>query len=461
VNYDIAIIGGGPGGYVAAIFAAKKKAKIAIVEKDEFGGTCLNRGCIPTKTLIHSANLVNEIKGAGRFGITAGDIGIDWNSIQKNKETVVKNLTKGVGTLLKANGVSTYKGTARLVGENTIEITGMEEGKKEITADHIILATGSSPVMIPVPGHDLKGVITSDEALSLPEIPDSMLIIGGGVIGIELAYIYNILGAQVTIVEMLPQILPRQDGEIQKELRKNIERQGINIFTDAKVKEIQKTQDGLKTIFETKDGIREALAQKVLMAAGRRPNIESFRDIGLDIQKSRIAVNEYLNTNIDNIYAIGDVTGKSMLAHVASHQGITAVKNILGQKEKMDYKVIPSCIYANPEVASVGLSEEEAREKYKDGIKIGRFPFMASGKALTLGERNGFVKIISDNKNSQILGVHILGPQATELIAEAALAIKLQCTAQELADTIHAHPTLSETIMEASFDLLGEPVNKL
>lgn len=461
MHYDIAIIGGGPGGYVAAIYAGKKKAKVALIEKDELGGTCLNRGCIPTKALIHSANLANEIRGAKRFGIAAGDLNIDWNAVQKNKETVVKTLTKGVENLLKANGVNTYKGMAKLADKNTVEITYRNGQKENITSDNIILATGSSPVIIPIPGKDLPGVINSDEALSLNEIPDSMLIIGGGVIGIELGYIYSTLGTQVTIVEMLPQILPRQDGEIQKELRKSMERQGIKIYTEAKVKEIKTQENKLKTIFETKEGLEEIVTQKVLMAVGRRPNIEAFQDVGINIRKTGVTVDDYLRTNISNIYAIGDVTGKSMLAHVASHQGITAVKNILGQQKKMDYKLIPACIYTSPEVGSVGLTEEEAREKYKEKIKIGRFPFVASGKALTIGERQGFVKIIADAKYNEILGVHIIGPNATELIAEATLALKLECTAEELSDTIHAHPTLSEAVMEAAFDVLGEPIHKM
>lgn len=459
--YDIAIIGGGPGGYVAAIYAGKKKAKVCLIERDELGGTCLNRGCIPTKALIHSANIVSEIKQAKRFGIITRDVQIDWNTIQKNKETIVKTLTKGVENLLKANGVKTYKGTAKLLDKNTIEITYQTGQKETITAQKIILATGSSPVIIPIPGYDLPGVITSDEALSLEELPESMLIIGGGVIGIELGYIYNTMGVDITIVEMLPQILPRQDEEIQKELRKILERQGIKIYTSSKVKAIEKTEDKLITTFETQEGVKQITTDRILMAAGRKPNTEAVKDLNLDIQKTGITVDEYLRTNIQNIYAIGDVTGKSMLAHVASHQGITAAKNALGQNKKMDYKVIPGCIYTSPEVASVGLTEEEARQKYKDNIKIGRFPFIASGKALTLGERQGFVKIISDSKYNEILGVHILGPNATELAAEAALAIKLECTAEELADTIHAHPTLSEAVMEASFDLLGEPIHKM
>jgi len=288
-----------------------------------------------------------------------------------------------------------------------------------------------------------------------------MLIIGGGVIGVELGYIYKTLGVDITIVEMLPQILPRQDEEIQKELRKTLEKQGIKIYTGSKVKSIEKQSQKLVTTFETPEGQEQATTDKVLMAAGRKPNTQAVEGFSISLQKTGITVDDYLRTNMHNIYAIGDVTGKSMLAHVASHQGITAVKNILGQNYKMDYKVIPSCIYTSPEAASVGLTEEEARQKYNDKIKIGRFPFIASGKALTLGERQGFVKIITDTKYKEILGVHILGPNATELVAEAALSIKLECTAEELAETIHAHPTLSEAVMEACFDVLGEPIHKM
>lgn len=460
MHYDIIIIGGGPGGYAAAIYAGKKRAKVALIEKGQLGGTCLNRGCIPTKTLIHSARLLQDIKDARRFGITAKDIKLDWATMQKNTARTVKALTIGVQNLLKANNVTVFKGIAKLSDKNTI-IVSDETMQNTITADNIILATGSASTTVPVPGHNLKNVITSDQALFLDELPSSMVIIGGGVIGLEIGYIYNTLGVQITIVEMLPKILPRQDEEISKELQKNLVKQGIKIYTDTKVKEIKEKENNLITYFETEEGTKAVDSQKVLMATGRKPVIDAFEDMGLSIQKTGVTVDDYLKTNIGNIYAIGDVTGKSMLAHVAFHQGITAVKNILGERTKMDYKVIPSCTYTNPEVASVGMSEQEARERYKYSIRVGRSPYAASGKAMTMGERYGFVKIISESRYNEILGVHIVGPHATELIAEAALAIKLECTAEELANTIHAHPTLSETVMEAAFDLLGEPIHKI
>jgi len=460
LHYDIAIIGGGPGGYVAAIYAGKKKAKVALIEKGELGGTCLNRGCIPTKTLIHGADLLNNIRNAKDFGITADNPKLDWNLLQKKTSRVVKTLTKGVETLLNANKVTVIRGTAKLTDKNTVNIAG-ENGESTITANHIILATGSVPITVPIPGSNLDGVITSDQALFLERIPSSMLIVGGGVIGLEIGYIYNTFGTKVTIVEMLPEILPRQDKEIAAELRKHLERRGIKIYTDSRVREIKENGDVLQTIFETKDGIMTLNTEKVLMATGRKPVVDAFKDVGIKIEKTGVAVNEYLQTNIDNIYAIGDVTGRSMLAHVASHQGITAVKNILGERQKMDYRAIPSCIYTSPEVASVGMTEEEARALFKENVKIGVFPYAASGKATSMGERNGFVKIIAESKYNEILGVHIIGPNATELIAEAVLAIRLECTAEELTETIHAHPTLSEAVMEAAFDLLGEPIHKL
>ncbi len=460
MHYDIAVIGGGPGGYAAAIYASKKQAKVALIEKGELGGTCLNKGCIPTKTLIHSAKLLQDIKGARGFGIIADDVDIDWNVIQKNTACTVKNLKKGVENLLKVNGVEVFQGLAKLRDQNTIKIS-YETEQKTITAENIILATGSAPITIPIPGHKLQNVITSDEALFMEKLPSSMLIIGGGVVGLEIGYIYNTFGVEITIVEMLSTILPSQDEEISKELRKHMEKQGIKIYTDAKVKEIKEKENILQTFFETKEGIKTVDSEKVLVATGRKPVVDVFIDTGLNINKTGIVINDYLQTNIDNIYAIGDVTGKSMLAHVASHQGLVAVKNVLGEKRKMDYGVIPSCIYTNPEVAMVGMTEQEAKAKYNDNIIIGRFPYTASGKAMTIGERNGFVKIIAEPRYNEILGVYIIGSQATELIAEASLAIKLECTAEELANTIHAHPTLSETIMEAAFDLLGEPIYKM
>lgn len=460
MDYDIAIIGGGPGGYVAAIYGARRNAKVALIEKSELGGTCLNRGCIPTKALAKSASLINEIKSAKKFGISTGEIKVDWPTALKNQQSIVNFLNNGVEDLLKANGVQIYKGQGKLISNNSIQIES-SEGQKHITAKKIIIATGSAPAIIPVPGSDLQNVITSDEALALEELPESLLIVGGGVIGIELGYIFNALGTKVTIVEMLPQILPRQDEQVVQEFRRILENQGIDIYTSTIMKSIGKNGSRLCSTFETEEGTKSLVTDKVLMATGRKPVIPITQGQNLKTTKAGIIVDDYNKTSIENVYAIGDVTGRYMLAHAASHQGIAAVKNALGDSCKMDYTVIPSCIYTQPEMASVGLTEADARQKYKDQIKVGLFSLTASGKALTSGDTQGFVKVIADAKYNEILGVHILGHNATELVAEAALAIKMECTAEELADTIHAHPTLSEAVAEACFDLLGFPIHKL
>ncbi len=460
MNYNIAVIGGGPGGYVAAIYASKHKAKVALIEEKELGGTCLNVGCIPTKALIHSASLMQQIKEAERFGIISENIHYNWDTIQKNVKEIVKSLTKGVESLLKANGVSLLRGTAKLLNENTIKVTNQAE-QKIITAEKIIIATGSTPIKIPIPGNDFPNVITSEQALFLEKPPLSITIIGGGAIGLEIGYIFNSLGVDTTIIEMLPEILPGKDEQLSKQLRQMLVKQGIKIYTNSKVKEIKQQNNYLTSIIESKEVTKAIESEYVLMAVGRKPNFSAIEDIAIQKDKTGIAVDDYLKTNIENVFAIGDVTGKSMLAHVASHQGIIAASNALNQKRQIDYTVIPSCIYTKPEMASVGLTEQQARQRYKDNIKVGIFPLSASGKAKTLGYDQGMVKIVSDAKYNQILGVHILGQHAIELIAEACIAIRLECTAEELANTIHAHPTLSESIMEAAFDLMEKPIHKL
>ncbi len=460
MNYDIAIIGGGPGGYVAAIYAAKQNCKVALIEKDELGGTCLNYGCIPTKSLIHSADMYGDFLEAELFGVTAKEIEIDWKIAQKNKSDIVSTLTGGVSTLLRKNKIDVFKGRAEFIDKNTIKII-REKEEEEISAKDVIVATGSRPINIPIKGNDLDGVITSKEALELEEIPKSMAIIGGGVIGVEMAYIYNTVGTKVSIIEMTPQLIPNNDQLIISAFTDEFKNQGIDVFVDSKVQSIEKAGKELKVIYESKDGLKEVNVEKVLMSVGRKAEMKILDSLQLATNESGIVVDEYLRTSIPNIYAIGDVTGKMMLAHVASHQGITAVKNILGEKEKMSYKVIPSCIYTNPEVASVGLTEQQAKAKYGDEIKVSVSSFQMNGKALTMGKASGYIKIICSKKWNEILGVHIIGPNATELIAEAALSIKLECTAEELCNTIHAHPTLSETIMETAQGILGLAIHSL
>ncbi|ADL08182.1 dihydrolipoyl dehydrogenase [Thermosediminibacter oceani] len=460
MHYDIVVIGGGPGGYVSAIYAAKKGARVGLVEKRDLGGTCLNRGCIPTKALSHCAQIYQSLGNAKNFGILAENVKIDWQLAQGQKDSIVRTLGKGVENLLKANGVSVFRGEAKLEDERRIRIY-YSGGQQVITAENIILATGSKPAVIPFPGHDLPGVITSEEALALSKIPDSMLVIGGGVIGVEMACIYGSIGSNVTVVELLPRILPRADEEISSEIKKVLQSKGIKVLTGTRVESVEKEKDLLKVNIITPDGPRSIAVEKVLVAVGRKPDLEAFEDLNIDLDKSGVIVDDFMRTSLKNVYAVGDITGKFQLAHVAAHQGIVAASNALGENKRMDYRAVPSCIFTNPEIAYVGLTESEAREIYGDDIRVGRFPFVASGRALTLGESLGFVKIVADSRWNEILGVHIIGPGATELIAEAALAIRLECTAQELADTIHAHPTLSETIMEAAMDLLGTPIHKM
>lgn len=410
------------------------------------------------KTLIDSANFYNKTKSSSKIGINLEGVTVDWKKVQKNKDKVITKLRSGVQGLLKGNNVTVYSGNATLIDTNTVAIHG--ENQYSITAKNIIIATGSIPESAPFIGGNLEGVISSDKALEFTDIPSSMVIVGGGVIGIEMAYIYNTFGTEVTIIEMFSDILPREDKDVIEEIKKVFKRNKIKILTDAKVTSVENDNGGLLVNYESNSKTGQINAEKVLVSIGRKVVTSAVDNIGIAMNEKGIIVDKNLKTNIPNIYAIGDVTGKVMLAHVASNQGIKAVENIVGIQSNMDYSVIPSCIYTNPEIASVGLSEETAKAKYGN-IKIGKFPFAASGKAMTMGENIGFVKIISDEKWSEILGVHIVGPQATELIAEGALAIKLQCTVEEIIDTIHAHPTLAENMMEASLDILGKAIHKI
>ncbi|MGB9976699.1 dihydrolipoyl dehydrogenase [Thermovenabulum sp.] len=459
MHYDVAIIGGGPGGYVAAIYLRKKNKKVALIEKGELGGTCLNKGCIPTKVLSHSAEFYSSIRKARNFGIEVESASLNWEMLMKYKEKVIKTLQKGVENLLKANGVNVYRGEAVLESEKEVKIL-FSDREQIITADSIILACGSKPLKPPIPGIDSQGVLTSEEILNLRELPSSIAIIGGGVIGLEMAFIFNSFGVKTTVIEMQDRLIPNFDREISEEIKKHMQRAGINIYVNSKVTKIEENSSGLKVMVESEKEIREYAVEKILVSVGRKPDFSSVVKLHIEKSEKGILVNERMQTNIKNVYAIGDIVGKYQLAHVASHEGIVASKNILGENEKMDYKAIPFCVYSHPEIASVGMSEDEAKRIYGE-IKVGKFPFIANGRALTLGENSGFVKIISEPKYNEILGIHMIGPNVTELISEAVLAIKLECTAEELVNTVHAHPTLSEVTMESAFDLLGIPIHKI
>lgn len=457
---DVVIIGGGPGGYVAAIKAAHLGLKVVLIEKDKLGGVCLNRGCIPTKALVSTAEMLNHLQRAEEFGIQVKDYSFDFPAIMKRKDLITRRLSLGVEQLMKANQVRVIRGEGQIIEPGTVEAHDAEGQKEIIKSKNIIIATGSKVMRLPIPGIDSEGVITSDEALSLSELPSKIIIIGGGVVGIEFAGIFKALGVEVTVVEMLPRILLPIDEEIARKLTQILKRKGVEILTDCKVKEIKKGNQNLEVMVSTSEGEKRLETEKVLLAAGRVPDLGGIdvQRLGIELDGKAIKVDEKMKTNIPGIYAVGDVVGKIMLAHVASREGIVAVENIAGKKTLMDYKVVPNCVFSMPEIASVGLTEEEAR-KDNDNIKISKFPFMANGKALGMGETEGMVKIIADGDTLELLGVHILGPHASDLIAEGTLALSMEATAEEIVNTIHAHPTLAEAVAEAAEGVTGKPIH--
>ena len=452
-NVHVVVIGGGPGGYPAAIRVAQLGGKVTIIEKDEFGGTCLNRGCIPTKSLLQSAGVYHLAKESKVFGINISGASVDFPAVMARKNTVVKQLVGGLGGILKSHGMTIIKGTGEIVDAKTVKV---KETGETIKADKIIIATGSVPSKVPIPGIDLPGVINSDGALSLDKLPKSILIIGGGVIGMEFAQVMKRMDVDVTVVEMLPQILPTEDEEISKTFSSMMQKEGVEIFTSTSVSKIEAKGDKKLVSF----GDKQKEVDLVLVAVGRSPYTEGMGldKAGVAMEKGFVKVNEYLETSVAGIYAIGDVIGNYMLAHVATAEGETAAQNVLGHKHKMSYRSVPRAVYTNPEVASVGMTEKEAKAKYGD-VQIGRFPFVGCGKALVINETGGLVKIIADKKYGEVLGVAILGPHATDLINEAALAIQMEATFEEMAHTIHAHPTIAESIMEAALDVDAKAIH--
>ncbi len=453
----IIIIGGGPGGYVAAIRAAQLNAEVHLIENAELGGTCLNVGCIPTKVLIHTSELYQSILHSGLIGLQPKKIEIDWKTLIKRKEEVVGQLVGGVKSLLRSNHVVFHKGKGVLSDTRTVKIDGQED----LHGDAIILAVGSVPVDLNFPGADLPGVINSTEALSLPNLPSSMVIVGGGVIGIEFASLFASFGCKVTVIEMLSEILPTVDGEIKSHIRRQLEALGITFMTETELTKVIK-KDGQLAACVTSHGKNNTITSEyVMVAVGRKPNTSNIGldRIGVLTNHNNIMVNHDFETNIPGIYAIGDCNGQIMLAHAASAQGVSAVEHVLGHHTAYYPQTIPSCIYTNPEVAGVGLTEEQAKEK---GLKykVGRFMLSGNGKAIIENNGNGMVKIIAGQKYGEIIGVHIFGPRATDLISEAALAIRLEATEDELISTIHAHPTVSESIAEAALSLNGIAIHQ-
>ncbi|MBT8379839.1 MAG: dihydrolipoyl dehydrogenase [Ignavibacteria bacterium] len=463
-QYDIAILGGGPGGYVAAIRAGQLGFNTVVIDKDNLGGICLNWGCIPTKSLLKNVEIFDQVKNHGDdFGIKSTSLDIDFNRIIKRSRDISNKITNNVELLVKKNKVDRIRGFGKLASKNELEIRD-EKGKEieSIKVDKIIIATGARPRSIPAIPVDRKNIITSTEAMILDKLPKELIVIGAGAIGVEFAYFYSVLGTKVTIIEMMKNVLPIEDEEVSKALEKNFKKRGINILTNATVEKAEPKNNKVKLKVNVNGEKKELSAEKVLNAIGVVGNVEDIglEKLGVQVEKNHIKVNkESYETNIPGIYAIGDVIGPPWLAHVASAEGIHCVERIKGIiHPPVDYENIPGCTYCQPQVASVGLTEAKAKEKgYK--VKIGKFPFMASGKAFAIGEREGFVKIIFDEKYGEILGGHIIGSEATEMIAEIALARSLEATGESLIKTIHAHPTLSEAIMEAAANAYGEAIH--
>lgn len=444
----IAIIGGGPGGYVAAIRAAQLGAKVTLIEKEKLGGTCLNVGCIPTKALLQSAETLEQVKQAKRMGIEVDLKGFDWTGIMERKDQVVKQLVKGVQGLMKANRIELLEGTATFIDDHTLEVVRSDEKKIRLMPEQIIIATGSVPSVPPIKGLDtLPDWLDSSEALSLNKLPASMIIIGGGVIGIEFASIFSHFGVQVTIVEEQKEILPSMDQELAGLLRKKLVKSGIVFHLGQRVEEASSKDEMIRVSL----GDETVEAEKLLVAVGRRSNVEGLglENTSIMTDKGRILIDSFIQTNLNHVYAIGDCTGQVMLAHYASAQGEAAAENALGNHKEFDGQITPSCVYCAPEFSGVGWTEQQAKRKGLD-YKIGKFPLKASGKALTMNKTDGFAKILIENESQKILGVHLLCERATDLITEAAVVMQSGGTVQEIIETIHPHPTLSEVVREAA-----------
>ena len=456
---DVTIIGGGPAGYVAAIRAAHLGLRTVLIEKEKLGGVCLNRGCIPTKTLVSTAELYNNIKRASEFGIEVENPALNFSNIMARKNRIVKKLSLGVSSLMKANLIRVISGEGNIIKPGVVQVNNADYEEKIMTKN-ILIATGSSITRVPIPGLGLEGVITSDEALELNELPKKIIIIGGGIVGIEWAGIFNAFGVEVIIVEILPRILLSIDEEIIRKSMLIQKRKGIKIYTSSKITEIKKKDNQLEVSISTKDSQMNIFADKVLLSSGRVPDFGNIdiKKIGIEVEGKAIKVDREMKTNIPGIYAAGDVVGKLMLAHVASAEGKTAIENIAGIEKKLNYKIVPKCVFCIPEISSVGLTEEEAKNKYGN-VKVSRFPYMANGKALGMGESEGLVKLIADGHGGKILGVHIIGAHASDLIAEATLGLSLNASADEIIDTIHAHPTLAEMIAEAAEGITGKSIH--
>jgi len=462
-SVDVVVVGAGPGGYVAAIRAAQLGMKTICIERDRLGGVCLNWGCIPSKALLKSAEYKQFLDHAGDYGFKLENVAVEFDKVIARSRAVADRMNNGVAFLFKKYKVQHIAGSGKLLDARTVEVTDSNGNVTDrITAKHVIIATGARTRVIPGIEVDRKRVWTSTEAMLSPSIPSTMVVIGSGAIGVEFAYFYNAFGTKVTIVEMMPTLVPNEDEEIARELERSFKKQGMTIMTKTKVVSTRSVGDGVEVVVESADGNQQTLrADVALNAVGVQGNIEhlGLETVGVTVERGWIKVDQYMRTNVEGVYAIGDIAGPPWLAHKASAEGILCVENIAGlDVHPLDYGNIPGCTYCQPQIASIGLTEKKAREAGYQ-VKIGKFPFTASGKAWGIGKTEGFVKLVIDAKYGEVLGAHMIGPDVTELIAEIGVARSLDATAHTLIKTIHAHPTLSEAVMESAATAYGESVN--
>lgn len=462
MNYDLIVIGSGPGGYVAAIRASQLGLKVGVVERTELGGICLNWGCIPTKALMKSAQVFDYLKHSADFGISvSGEVKPDFEAIVKRSRGVAEGMSRGVQFLFKKNKIELIAGYGKIKPGKIVEVTDAEGKVTEYTAQHIILATGARSRELPNLKQDGKKIIGYREAMTLPELPESMVVVGSGAIGSEFAYFYNTMGTKVTLVEFLPNVVPVEDEEVSKQLERSFKKAGMKVMTSSTVEKVEIKDNKCMVNIQTKKGLETIEADIVLSAVGIATNLENLglEETGVVTERGKVVVDEFYRTNVEGVYAIGDIVHGPALAHVASHEGIICVEKIAGKDaEPLDYKNIPGCTYTHPEVASVGMTEKAAIEAGYE-IKIGKFPFSASGRASASGSKEGFVKVIFDAKYGEWLGAHMIGENVTEMIAEVVVARKLETTGKEIINAVHPHPTMSEAIMEAVAAAYGEVIH--
>ena len=462
MNYDVIVIGGGPGGYVAAIRSSQLGFKVAVVEKESLGGICLNWGCIPTKSLLKSAQAFEYATHAADYGVAIeGEVKPDFGAMVKRSRDVANGMSKGVQFLFKKNKVESIFGWGKLAGKNTVEVTDDNGQKSSYTAKHIILATGARSRELPNLPQDGEKIIGYRKALTLDKQPESMVVVGSGAIGSEFAYFYHTIGTKVTLVEFMPTLVPNEDAEVAKQLERNFKKSKMKVMTGSSVESVDTSGDKCKVTIKTKKGEEVVEADIVLSAVGIAPNTENIglEDLGVETENGRVKVDEYYKTNVEGVYAIGDIIAGPALAHVASAEGVTCVEKIAGQNpEPINYGNIPGCTYTSPEISSVGLTEAKAKEAGYE-VKVGKFPYSASGKASAAGQKDGFVKLIFDAKYGELLGAHMIGGNVTEIIAEMVVAKKLEITGHELIKAIHPHPTMSEAVMEAAAAAYDEVIH--